>query len=105
MTDYVERLSRPTKAYKSYEDSGFVTGDSPATHDVITDLGRPAIQGYISNDGAGDLTFALKLEKAGSFGDEITLKTTDDPWRFEGMDIYQIRVTWVTDTSYRIYTQ
>ena len=44
----------------TFEDSSFVTGDSPVIHDVNAALGRNGHDGYIINDGDGDLQGQLR---------------------------------------------
>lgn len=85
---------------QAYEDTSFVVGDSPATHDVLTDMGRASSDGYIRNDGAGDFTVAFSDDST-AFGSEHTLKS-GETLSLEGLDIQQIRVTHVADSSYRI---
>lgn len=90
--------------YKTYEDASFVTGDSPATHDVSADLGRNGKIGYISNYGSGEFTVSLSTDGV-TFGDEIRL-SAGDALQFQESDemsIDSIRVTWVSDTSYKIF--
>lgn len=85
----------------TYEDSSFVTGDSPATHDVNTDLGRNGRDGYVLNDGTGD--FKIEISNDGStYGSSETLKSGETK-DLEGLDIDRIRLTWVSDSSYRMH--
>ena len=86
---------------QSYEDSSFVAGDSPATHDVNTDLGKNAELGYIVCDGAGDITVNLSQDGT-TYGDNITIKQ-DDVLNLDGLDVDSIKMTHSgTDSSYRI---
>lgn len=105
MAEFDQQYSKPKLGYFVAEDSNFVTGDSPFTANILSGLGRSGIEGYIINDGLGDLTFAISNDGGISFGSEITLKQTDNPWRFSGQKIDQIRVTWVSNTAYRIFIQ
>ena len=97
------------KNYVTYKDASFVTGDSPVVHDVQTDLGRTATQGFVDNYGNGTLTFAISVNGT-TYGDEITLNSGDG-FGFGGgtriadgiLPISKIRVTWVGDTSYKIF--
>ena len=85
---------------KSYEDASFVTGDSPRTLDVNTDLGRNSKDGYIICDGEGD--FTVEISNNGTdFGGIHTMKK-GDVLDLEGVDVDKIRVTWIADSAYRI---
>jgi hypothetical protein len=86
--------------YQAYEDTSFVTGDSPATHDFNADSGRQASDGYIVNDGPGTLTFALSADGT-NYGDEITIKA-GEKITLTGVEINKLRTTWVSNTAYRI---
>jgi hypothetical protein len=95
----------PSKPYISgrtatFEDSSFVTGDSPATHDVNAALGRNGHDGYIVNDGAGNLTYQISNDGT-NYGGAHTLKK-DETVRLTGLDIDSIKITWSADTAYRI---
>ncbi len=85
---------------KKYEDSSFLTGDSPATHDVNNDLGRNAHDGYLVNDGPGDLTWSYSDDGI-TYGDAHTIKQ-DETVRLTGLDIDSIKITWIADCGYRI---
>ncbi len=84
----------------SFEDTSFVTGDSPATHDVHGALGRNGHDGYIVNDGAGDLQYQISNDGT-NYGGAHTLKQ-DETIRLTGLDINKIKITWVADCGYRI---
>ncbi len=84
----------------SYEESSFVTGDSPVVHDVETDLGRTGIDGYIVNDGDGD--FKVEISNDGNlYGGVHTVKKREK-LSLQGLSVSSIRITWVSDSSYRI---
>ncbi len=84
----------------SYEDTSFVTGDSPAILDVFTDLGENGSGGYITNDGNGN--FKVEVSNDGStYGGLHTLKN-GETLSLNGMVISKLRITWVTDSSYRV---
>lgn len=85
---------------KKYEDSSFTSGDSPAVHDVNNDLGRNAHDGYIVNDGPGDLTWAFSDDGV-TYGDAHTIKK-DETVKLTGLNIDKLRITWVADCGYRI---
>lgn len=88
--------------YKSYE-ATITSGNSPLEYDFKTDTsGETATDGYIANDGEGELTFAVDNGDGTGFGDEITIKEGERFW-FEKMIIEKVRVTYVSaDASFRI---
>jgi len=83
-----------------FEDTSFVTGDSPVTLDINTALGRNATKGYIINDGAGNFTVAFSTDGA-AFGDPITMKK-NEVMNFEAIDVDSLKITWVADSAYRV---
>ena len=84
-----------------YEDTSFLTGDSPAVHDVNTDLGRNGRDGYLINDGEG--SFKVSFSDDGTtYGSNHTIKA-GEILRFKGVDIDKIKVTWVANSAYRIF--
>jgi len=84
-----------------YEDTDFVSGDSPVTLDFNTDLGFNSTNGYIVNDGVGDFTFAYSIDGS-AFSEEIRLTDTDS-WLWDAEDFDRIRITHTgTDSSYRV---
>ena len=82
-----------------YEDASFVTGESPATHDVNTDLGRNGVDGYIICDGDGDIKVEIS-DDGTNYGSQHTLKS-GDILDLKNLDIDRIRVTWVSNSAYR----
>jgi len=84
-----------------FEDTNFVTGDSPVTVDINTALGRNAEYVQVINDGPGSFTIAASNDGA-AFGDEITIKATDPAFVFEDLSINSVRITWVADSAYRV---
>ena len=85
---------------QEYEDTSFVTGDSPVTLDVNTDLGRNAVDGYIINDGPGNFTIAFS-DDGTNYGGEHTLRTRERV-NLKNLNIDKIRITWILDSSYRV---
>ena len=66
--------------YKAYEDSNFVTGDSPVTHDVLTDLGKYATGGQITNAGGGNMTIKVEGNRKGmrsDFDDDVLIAAAE----------------------------
>jgi hypothetical protein len=84
---------------QTYEDSSFVTGDSPRTIDAYTDLGHYVQDGYIIVD-SGELQCDVTRNGI-DYGDKFTIKSGEKV-SFLRMDIKKIRLTWVSDSSYRI---
>ncbi len=86
---------------KAYEDTSFVSGDSPATHSFNTDTGRNAIDGWLICDGAGNVQIDFSQDGV-TFGDKFTVKKGEvvDLLR---LNINKIRVTHVSDSAYRIF--
>ena len=107
MVDNYSQTRRPSQVNiieiadtpESFEDTSFVTGDSPATFDCNTALGRNATSGYIVNDGVGNFTVAFSIDGS-VFGDEITMKK-NEVINFINQSVDSIRFTWVADSSYR----
>ena len=85
---------------ESFEDTSFVTGDSPALLDANAALGRNATQGYVICDGAGNIQVAFSTDGV-SFGDNITLKESEK-LTFSNQSVDTIKITWVTDSAYRV---
>jgi len=83
-----------------FEDTSFVTGDSPATLDINAALGRNATSGYIVNDGAGNFTVSFSTDGV-AFGDEITMKK-NEVLNWDNQSVDTIRITWVSDSAYRV---
>ncbi len=84
-----------------FEDTSFVTGDSPADLDCNAQLGRNATRGYIINDGAGNFTVAFRTGTSGSFGDAITMQA-NEVMEFNDISVDTIRIAWGSDSSYRV---
>ena len=85
----------------SYEDTSFVTGDSPAVLAIRTDLGRNGHDGYIINDGAGNIQVEISNDGT-NYGGIHTIKV-DEILKLAGLTISRIRLTWVSDSSYRCF--
>lgn len=84
----------------TYEDTSFVTGDSPAVLDVNTDLGRDGREAQVTNDGPGNITVEISNDGA-SFSPALTLKS-GERLAVDNLRIDTIRLTWVTDSAYRV---
>jgi len=86
--------------FKTYEDTSFVTGDSPVVLDVNTDLGRDGRSFNIENTGGGNMTVAVSNDGV-TFSDEKTLLAGRD-FKLDGIRVDSIRLTWVANTSYLV---
>lgn len=95
------QYDQPKTVYFSSEDSSFVTGDSPVTLDVRATLGRNSVDGYIVNDGAGNFTVTLS-EDGTNYGQNITMKE-GEVLSLKSMSINKVKITWVSDSSYRVF--
>jgi hypothetical protein len=86
---------------KTYEDTSFTSGDSPATHNFYADTGRVTSDGYIVCDGSGDIQVAISRDGL-IYDDTFTIKK-DEVVELSHVRISKIRVTHTgTDSSYRI---
>jgi len=102
-----ENIYEQPLKYEAYYDAAFVTGSSPATHDVNAGLGRNGIDGFIDNYGAGALYYALTADGT-TYGDNVllppgatdSLKGISGGGTGEGID--SIKITWIANTSYSI---
>ena len=85
---------------QKYEDTSFVVGDSPVTHDVNTDLGVNSAMGYIICDGAGNMLVEFSSDGS-NWGGQHTMKS-GEKISLDHMDIDSIRITHSADSAYRI---
>lgn len=83
-----------------YEDTSFVVGESPVTHDINTDMGRNAITGYLICDGAGNILVELSPDGT-NYGGQFTMKK-NEILSIDGLTVDSIRITHSSDSSYRI---
>jgi len=83
-----------------YEDSNFVSGDSPAVLDIQTDLERIGHRGYIANDGPGDMKYEISADGT-TYGSIHTLRGGETA-NLENLKIKKIRLTHVDNTEYRV---
>ncbi len=84
----------------AYVDTSFTTGESPRVLNVESDLGRLGIDGYLVNDGDGDIMFEISKDGT-TYGGQHTLKK-NDAVNLRHRQISKIRLTWVADCGYRI---
>lgn len=85
---------------KVAEDTNFVVGDSPVTIDVNGTIKRNANQGFIVNDGPGDIQY--QWSSNGTVYSTIATLKAGETFDLEGMGINSIKLTWVSDSSYRV---
>ena len=85
---------------RTYEDTNFVTADSPATLDVNTDLGRDGRETQITNDGPGNISVEVSNDGV-SFSTILTL-LAGERFAVSDLRIDTIRLTWITDSAYRV---
>lgn len=85
----------------SYEDTSFIEGDSPAVLDVNTDLGHNARDGYIAVDGVGNITIEISDDSTNYGG--VHLVKAGEILELSGVYIAKVRLTWVSNSSYRCF--
>jgi len=88
----------------SYEDASFVSGDSPTVLPVATSLRIDNHEvnghdGYFYNDGEGDIKVEISYNGT-EYGGQHTIKP-GEILILTGLNINKLRLTWVSDTSYR----
>jgi len=86
--------------FKAYEDTSFVSGDSPVTLDFNADTGRLGRAGTVTCDGAGDILVSVSNDGI-TFSDTYRLQAQET---FELIDVVvdSIKITHVTDSAYRV---
>lgn len=85
---------------KTFEDTSFVSGDSPVSLDCNSALGRNATEFSVQNDGAGNFIVSISTDGA-VFGDEKTMKS-GEVYAIDVLSIDTIRITHVADSAYRV---
>ena len=101
-TEYRKRVAAYADGSSvSYEDTSFVSGDSPAALDIYTDLGRIGHDGYVINDGTGNFTVEISFNGT-TYGGLHTIKN-GEILKLTGLTIKKIRIIWVTNSSYRVF--
>ena len=86
---------------QSYEDTSFVTGDSPRVIDFETDAGRISKAGWMINDGDGDIKVEISLDGL-VYGGQFTMKL-GEAIDFAGIGVSKLRLVWVSNSAYRIF--
>lgn len=86
------------------EDTNFVTGDSPVVLDIAGTLSSDSKQtgnrGYIRVDGAGDILVEISHDGT-NYMSQFRLKNADS-FDLTGISVSKIRLTWVSDSAYRV---
>lgn len=98
--DIISQLSPVADTPEYFEDTDFVTGESPAILDFNGALDRNATKGSIINDGPGDFTVAFSIDGA-NFGDAIRLEINESI-QFAKLSVNSIQITWVANSAYRV---
>ena len=89
------------KTNKTYEDTSFVVGDSPAVHDFFGDTARNSVDGYIICDGTGNIS--VDISRDGLTYDSAWTMKKGEVAILDHLTISKIRVTHSgTDSAYRI---
>jgi len=84
---------------RGFEDANFVVGDSPATHNANTALGKNASGGYVVCDGPGSV-FVAFTEDGTAYGDNLTV-VSDEVLPIPE-NTHSVKVTWIANSAYRI---
>ncbi len=86
----------------SYEDTSFVTGDSPVVMDINTDLGRKGHTGYVAVDGTGNILVEISKDNGTTWGGQHTVKA-GEILELDNLIIGRISLVWASNSSYRIF--
>lgn len=93
-------MIRTDNTPKVFEDTSFVTGDSPATLDANNALARNATEFSVQNDGPGDFTVSVSIDGE-LFGQEKTVKS-GEVYAIDNISVNSLRITWITNSAYRV---
>lgn len=93
----------PGSNYVSAEDTSFVTGDSPQVVDANTALARNGQEGFVINDGPGDILIDIS-EDGAVYGQVVRLKS-GEVMDLAGANVNKLRFTWVSDSAYRVFVK
>jgi hypothetical protein len=100
MTEYRKRVATYADGDSvSYENNNFVSGDSPAVLNVFSNLSRNGHKGYLINDGPGSILVEFSSD-GDTYGGQHTLKN-GEIMILDDLSIKKIRLTYVSDSSYR----
>jgi len=90
----------PRKKYAAFNDTAFVTGTSPATHNVDSVIGGNGFTGFIDNYGSGDVKYSISIDGT-NYGSDVYLPAGACD-QLRALSIHSIKVTWVENTTYSI---
>ncbi len=82
------------------ENENFQAGDSPATIDVNTSLGRNGTQFLIWNDGPGDIKVEVSTDGS-TYGGKHTMKE-GEVYGITDVSVDSIRLNWISNSAYRV---
>ena len=85
---------------KTYEGT-LVAAVSPLDIDFNTAQQGNSIQGWINNDGVGDILVSFSRDGI-TFGDQWTVKQGETT-NLKGFDIHTLRLTHIADADYRVF--
>jgi len=85
---------------KTYDDASFKTEDSPTVLDVNTDLERNGTAGFIENYGSGNIQVEIS-DDGDSFGEPFVIRPGKN-FDLQCLNVDQVRLTWIEDTSYQV---
>jgi len=97
--EIIALLTPVSRTPVTFEDTSFVSGDSPAILDVNTALGENGREFIVINDGIGDFTVSISNDGA-VFGNEHTM-TNGETYGLDDLSVDSIRITHVADSAYR----
>lgn len=98
--DYVVAEGPVKRTPLSKEDTSFVTADSPAILDVNAAFGKNGRAFEVINDGVGSFTVSISNDGS-TFGNEVTVKQQES-YALENISVDKIRITWISNSAYRI---
>jgi hypothetical protein len=104
MSQFSELYSAPKVDHYFNVDSSFVSGDSPATHNLKAALGHASLDWFIINDGAADIQVQISSDGL-SYADTITVKAGEN-WDMMGRIAAIVKVLYTgSNSAYRIYAE
>lgn len=83
----------------SYEDTNFTVADDQSILNVFNDLGRTGFEGYLANDGPGDMQYEVSFD--GSVYGGLTTLRGGEAHTLNNLKINKIRLSFVDPTEYR----
>lgn len=100
---FEQNFNEPKERSFEAEDLSFVTGDSPATHDINAALERNSIDGHVVNDGPGDILMTWSPDGT-NFSGNIRIKDSEI-FDIARLSVDTIKIAWVTNSAYRIFAR